>query len=167
MCVRAYNIAEHICCNIYRLISLATERASFPERFPWKDRALLGFARPWGGGRTSQVPANSWSGRDLRWGEGKGLGEAHTLPPGSRGQGQGPKCAGRAWSAPRRLWGARSMAHGAACPFTALSLPCFCFGAMGQQNENLCHPRLSLSPDFGRSCFLFHRFGSGRGVRAG
>lgn len=53
------------------------------------------------------------------------------------------------------------MAHGAVCPFTALSLPCFCFGAMGQQDENLCHPWLSLSSDFGRSCFLFHCFGGG------
>lgn len=118
-----------------------------------------------GWGRTSQVPANSRSGRDLGWGESKGLGEAHALPPDSPGQ--GPKCAGRAWSAPRRLWAARSKAHGAVCPFTAPSLACLCFGATGQQYENLSRPWLPLPPDFGLSYFLFHRSGGRRAVRAG
>lgn len=37
------------------------------------------------------------------------------------------------------------MAHGEGCPLAA----CLCLGATGQRDENLCHSRLPLPPDFG------------------
>lgn len=106
----------------YLPLNVSGYRAGFlPGEVPLEGAGAARLCPAVGWVKISQVPGNSWSGRNLRWGGGKGLGEAHALPPGSRGRGQGPKCAGRAWRAPRRLWGARSVAHGVVCPFTALS----------------------------------------------
>lgn len=76
-----------------------------------------------GWGKTSHVPANSWSGRDLRWGKARGWRRptpCHPAPLGSvrsvrAGPGMLPASSGE------RGRPLPSMAHGAVSPFTALS----------------------------------------------
>lgn len=76
-----------------------------------------------GWGKTSHVPANSWSGRDLRWGKARGWRRPtpyHPAPLGSvrsvrAGPGMLPASSGE------RGRPLPSVAHGAVSPFTALS----------------------------------------------
>lgn len=80
--VSAYNIAGHICCKIYRLISLWLP-SGLPGEVPLEGAGAARLCPGVGRGEASRVPANSWRGRDL----GEGPWEAHALPPASRGKG--------------------------------------------------------------------------------
>lgn len=80
--VSAYNIAGHICCKIYRLISLWLP-SGLPGEVPLEGAGAARLCPGVGRGEASRVPANSWRCRDL----GEGPWEAHALPPASRGKG--------------------------------------------------------------------------------
>lgn len=139
---------EHLRAPLLQYLPLSvcpTQRASLPERFPWEARLSPR--------KTGQVPANSGSGRD-RAGEKErgrgGPGPVSRLPQtgaGSPGCGQGP--------AP----GARSVAHGQACPSRPPPLH-----SEGTEEWRSLSP---LPPDFGLSRFLYRLPRRGRGVRAG
>lgn len=141
------------------------QAASLPGEVPLEGAGAARLCPALGWGKTSQVPANSVRGRDLRWGESKGLGEAHALLPGSRGEGAGSQVCGPGLECSPQALGSED--YGTWSGSSAHRPPaCLCFG-MKQRNENLCHLWLPLPPVFGLSCFLFDCFGGGEGAVPG